>query len=615
MVSIPKLFVVAGLWLCCCCAAWSSDSVVLTINAGTVLYTAGAAPVLLDRAARVDDPAAPASLDGTTLAAIVLDSVDAQTQGVRYPPDPTDLLTVVPTASGSPVAILVPGRGGAADSTVYVAISTSATLILATATTASGQAQADPVAIGTIRSGGPGGTLTIGLTREASLPYTSALLQRLGFANYRTSSPTLSVRTIGVSLTDTAGHTVSATTKVEEVAADAPPVATGGTATIRENTTGSITLGGTDPTARALTFVVTATTNGVVQDLSPTEGTCAFVPDTNFSGTATIVYTVTNGVATSAPGTITVTVLAVNQAPSFVAGGDVEVAQNCGAVTRTGWAGAISPGPANEASQVVAFRVAASLPKLFLVQPAVTASGGALTFTPAANVSGSSTVAVTAVDSGGTANGGSDTSATAYFIITITPGEGAPVALPMTVYTVPGVTWSGSVKIVSSTPGATLSYGLGGGVSIGTLAVASSTGLVTFRPTAAGKEITSLTVSDGTYSTVVPVTVVVSAYGDLARPRILSVVDRETAVRGSTWSYTVTVDPASLTSGAQLQVMVQGNSLAQVAQVTSTSAKITMPVTTSTPIYTRFTVVASDGATGASDAQTIILAITDGGTG
>ena len=89
-----------------------------------------------------------------------------------------------------------------------------------------------------------------------------------------------------------------------------------------------------------------------------------------------------------------------------------------GAQSVPGWATAISPGPSDEAAQTVTFIVSASNPGLFNVQPAV-APNGTLTFTPNALALGSATVTVRAVDSGGSASGGSDTSAPQTFTITI----------------------------------------------------------------------------------------------------------------------------------------------------------------------------------------------------
>ena len=91
----------------------------------------------------------------------------------------------------------------------------------------------------------------------------------------------------------------------------------------------------------------------------------------------------------------------------------------------TSWATSISPGPAGEATQAVTFTVGNDNSGLFSVAPAV-APDGTLTFTPAPDANGSATVTVTAHDDGGTANGGSDTSAPRTFTLTVDPVNDAP---------------------------------------------------------------------------------------------------------------------------------------------------------------------------------------------
>ena len=131
--------------------------------------------------------------------------------------------------------------------------------------------------------------------------------------------------------------------------------------------------------------------------------------------------TANGGADTSAAQTMQITLTAVNDAPSFTAGADQTVVENTGAQSVPGWASAISPGPANEAGQTVSFTLTSSNPALFTAggQPAV-ASDGTLTFTPATGAHGTATITIRAIDDGGTANGGIDTSAAQTFTITIT---------------------------------------------------------------------------------------------------------------------------------------------------------------------------------------------------
>jgi hypothetical protein len=80
-------------------------------------------------------------------------------------------------------------------------------------------------------------------------------------------------------------------------------------------------------------------------------------------------------------------------------------------------ASAISAGPADEAAQTLSFIVTNTNNALFSVQPAVSPTG-TLTFTPS-GLGGTATVSVSLQDNGGTANGGSDTSAVHTFTIIV----------------------------------------------------------------------------------------------------------------------------------------------------------------------------------------------------
>ncbi|MEM1080695.1 MAG: Ig-like domain-containing protein [Pseudomonadota bacterium] len=144
-------------------------------------------------------------------------------------------------------------------------------------------------------------------------------------------------------------------------------------------------------------------------------GDLTIILESNASGTSTFDVTVrdtggteNDGVDTSAPLTFTVTVNPVNDAPSFVANGDViEIEDRSYSEP---WANTISPGPADEIGQSVVFlTTVTSNPGLFATAPSVDDTG-TLSFVPAADTQGSATVEVIAMDDGGDANGGVDVS-------------------------------------------------------------------------------------------------------------------------------------------------------------------------------------------------------------
>jgi large repetitive protein len=180
----------------------------------------------------------------------------------------------------------------------------------------------------------------------------------------------------------------------------------------------------------------TTNTNNALFATQPTialNGTLSFTPAANAFGTATVTArlqdsggTANGGVDTSAPLTFVIVVLPVNQAPSFTAGPTETVLEDAGAQSFAGWATGISAGPPNESTQTVNFMVTNNTnPALFSVAPTVSANG-TLTFTPAANANGTATITLQIHDSGGTANGGVDTSATQTFVINVTAVNDAP---------------------------------------------------------------------------------------------------------------------------------------------------------------------------------------------
>src|SRR5262245_20285036 len=127
-----------------------------------------------------------------------------------------------------------------------------------------------------------------------------------------------------------------------------------------------------------------------VQPAVSATGTLSYTPAANASGSATVNVqihdnggTANAGVDTSAAQTFTVTVTAVNDAPSFTKGANQTVAEDAPAQTVNGWATAINAGPANESAQTLDFVVSNDNNPLFSAQPAV-AANGTLTFTPAA---------------------------------------------------------------------------------------------------------------------------------------------------------------------------------------------------------------------------------------
>ena len=198
------------------------------------------------------------------------------------------------------------------------------------------------------------------------------------------------------------------------IVCNTPPVANDAAVSTNEDTTVTITLSGTDADGDPLTFSIVSGpahgSLGAIVPTGPTTATVNYSPALNYNGGDSFVYRADDGNGGTDDATVTITIVAVNDAPSFLAGPSVTVNEDSGAQAYSNWASSISAGPADESGQTVTFTVTAAVPSLFSVQPAVS-SNGTLTFTPAAHASGTSSITVVAHDDGGTANGGVDTSA------------------------------------------------------------------------------------------------------------------------------------------------------------------------------------------------------------
>lgn len=154
-----------------------------------------------------------------------------------------------------------------------------------------------------------------------------------------------------------------------------------------------------------------------------------YMPSAGYLGSDSLAWNVSDGTAYAGQhATLTISVAAVNHAPSFTAGSDQTVDEDAGPQTVSGWATSISAGRVSESGQILTFQITGnSNTNLFAAGPAVDATNGTLTYTPAANAFGTATIQVQLHDDGGTANGGQDTSAVQTFTITVNAVNDAPV--------------------------------------------------------------------------------------------------------------------------------------------------------------------------------------------
>jgi subtilisin-like proprotein convertase family protein len=199
-----------------------------------------------------------------------------------------------------------------------------------------------------------------------------------------------------------------------------------------------------EATQTVLAYTVSNVSNAALFSVAPAvanDGTLTYTsaPNANGGSTFDVVVqdsggTINGGVDTSAVQTFTITVNPVNDQPSFT-GSNQTVNEDAGAQTVANWATFAPGGGADEAGQTATYTVSnLSNAALFSVAPSVDASG-TLIYTPAPNVNGTSTFDVVVQDSGGTANGGVNTSATQTFTITVNPVNDAPTAISQTLTT------------------------------------------------------------------------------------------------------------------------------------------------------------------------------------
>src|SRR5512132_429023 len=233
-----------------------------------------------------------------------------------------------------------------------------------------------------------------------------------------------------------ASPTTATTTILNDDVANTAPLAADKTVSTNEDTALGVTLSATDAQQCELTFSIVAPpshgslgpiSNNLCAPGSPNSDTASvtYSPAGDYNGPDSFTYRANDGALNSNVATVTITVNPVNDVPSFTKGADQTVNEDAGAQSVSGWATAISAGPANENTQTVNFIVSNDNNALFSAQPAVS-STGTLTYTPAANANGSATVSVQIHDNGGTTNGGVDTSATQTFTITVNAVNDAP---------------------------------------------------------------------------------------------------------------------------------------------------------------------------------------------
>ncbi|QDU27265.1 Putative peptidyl-prolyl cis-trans isomerase [Anatilimnocola aggregata] len=241
--------------------------------------------------------------------------------------------------------------------------------------------------VSAVTQGSNGGTITIGPGGN-SVRYTPA-------ANFKgTETFTYTVQDNG-GLTDTATVTVTVTDSNDN------PVANPDTATTTEDIATPITINvlandnSGDETGETLIVqsAGSASNGGTVAVVAGGAGV-TYKPAANFTGTETFTYTISDGNGGTATATVTVTVTAVNDPPT--ATNDTLNAFKNSTTTMQVLANDSSAPDTGETFTVTAVTQGTAGGTI-----AISAGGGSVTYTPAANYTGSDTFTYTITDSGG----------------------------------------------------------------------------------------------------------------------------------------------------------------------------------------------------------------------
>ncbi len=230
----------------------------------------------------------------------------------------------------------------------------------------------------------------------------------------------------------TAEDTAFAFTGANTISVTDPDNSAGNLTVVISIPVGRGALSSTAGSGSSVTFVGTAAAvNAALATLVYTPP--ADANNATFGGPIALTVSTTDGLGANDTDTAAVNVTAVNDAPSFtIAGNPPTVNEDAGPQSVTGFATNIVAGPAtatDETGQTLTFVVTNNTnAALFSSGPTISA-GGTLTYTAAANASGSATISVVLMDNGG----GTDTSSPQTFTISVTAVNDAPAGTSGTV--------------------------------------------------------------------------------------------------------------------------------------------------------------------------------------
>jgi hypothetical protein len=325
------------------------------------------------------------------------------------------------------------------------------------------------------------------------------------------------------------------------------PVANAQSLSTLEDTALPVTLTATDAENDTLTYsVVASPAHGT---LSGSGANLTYTPSADYNGSDSFTFKANDGYADSATKTVSITVTAVNDVPSFTMPSTLTKNEDDGSVSVASFISAKSSGPSDESGQTLNFIVSNNNNALFSVQPFISATG-TLYFKTATDQNGAATVSVQIHDNGGTTNGGVDTSSTQTFTLTLTSVNDAPVLAAISNVTANEqtlITFNASATDVEND---TLAYSIG--TTTAGMSMISSTGAFSWTPTEAqgpGIYTFSVNVSDGNGGTdTKSVTITVDEVNVLPTVNSQSVItDEDTPYTGTVTGSDVDIPVQTLT--------------------------------------------------------------------
>jgi hypothetical protein len=206
-----------------------------------------------------------------------------------------------------------------------------------------------------------------------------------------------------------------------------PEIICDNTITSKEDEPGALTVTITDNNMKSLTISVCSSNTNLLSSNQieitgdGTEKVMTYTPTANQFGSAIITISVCDDEYTSTT-SIDVTILSVNDAPSFELRGTVV---NCSNIPTNyeflNFAESISAGPDNE-NQDITFNVTSDNKEKFIIPPEID-SNGKLVFVPHDYAIGELSITVALEDNGSTENGGKNISDTQTFTINVMPSK------------------------------------------------------------------------------------------------------------------------------------------------------------------------------------------------